>query len=176
MTRTLTAPVDDPHMWRRLAAKAHPDAGGDGELFVWLTSVKEAVCEGQPRKHAETPTREEPRHRSYGRRHTDDDPDRVSFPACTDFREATLSALRYSDNNHNIFADVLWLLADCEPRFDKRREEQRGASYRRLAAIGHIVGMDKRTRSRWYDIARSIPLSDRHAGHIISRLKRSEAA
>jgi hypothetical protein len=34
-----------------------------------------------------------------------------------------------------------------------------------------MVGMDTAARSRWYRIAESIPLSDRHAGHIIKRLK-----
>ncbi|MBA2693954.1 MAG: hypothetical protein H0U65_15925 [Rubrobacter sp.] len=176
MTRTFTKPVDDPHMWRRIAAKAHPDAGGDGELFVWLTSVKEVVCEGQPRKHTETPTREEPRRKDAGHRNADDDPDRIPYPAHTDFREATLSALRYADNHPDGYGRLLRLLEDCLPMRSKQREQERGASYKRLAAIGHMAGMDTAQRSRWYSVARSIPLSDRHAGHLLYRLKKSEAA
>ncbi len=38
-------PLDDPAMWRRLLASLHPDTGGDEELFVWATSL---------RQHAET--------------------------------------------------------------------------------------------------------------------------
>ncbi len=116
MTRTITKPPDDERAWHEVLAAFHPDRRPDKknahETFIWLMSVKEVVCGGQTREHIETPPREEPRHQDAGH----DDPDRVSFPACTDFREATLSALRYSDNNHNIFADVLWLLADCAPR------------------------------------------------------------
>lgn len=44
--RTVTQLPDNPKMWRRLVACAHPDAGGDHELFVWVTTVKEAVCGG----------------------------------------------------------------------------------------------------------------------------------
>ena len=30
-------------MWRRLLARAHPDGGGDDELFVWAKSLEELV-------------------------------------------------------------------------------------------------------------------------------------
>ena len=46
-----------------------------------------------------------------------------------------------------------------------------GASYKRLTAIGHLAGFDKTAQVRWYRIAEEIPLSDRHAAHILSRLK-----
>jgi hypothetical protein len=53
-------------------------------------------------------------------------------------------------------------------------QRRRGASYKQLAAIGHAVEMTKRERVGWYRVCESIPLSDRHAGHILSKLKRGE--
>lgn len=171
MTRTLAKPVDDPNMWRRIAAKAHPDAGGDGELFVWLTAVRDHVCEAKtnPREHVsgETPPRQA--------RDTRDD-SRIEFQAGEDFDDITLAALRCGRGNPGLYADILSLLRDCESRLDKRHEEQRGASYKRLAAVAHAVGMTKQERIGWYRVCESIPLSDRHAGHILSRLKRSRRA
>src|SRR3954453_22982387 len=42
--RTLTRPLDDASYWRRLLATVHPDRdGGDAELFVFLTGLKEHV-------------------------------------------------------------------------------------------------------------------------------------
>jgi hypothetical protein len=51
------------------------------------------------------------------------------------------------------------------------RQQQRGASYKQLAYIAHLVDMTKPERQLWYGVAESIPLSDRHAAHIISKLK-----
>jgi hypothetical protein len=31
-------------MWRRLISRAHPDAGGDHELFIWTGAVRDVVC------------------------------------------------------------------------------------------------------------------------------------
>src|SRR5215207_5778641 len=41
--RLLVALPTDRAMWRRLLARAHPDAGGDDELFVWAKSLEELV-------------------------------------------------------------------------------------------------------------------------------------
>jgi hypothetical protein len=67
--------------------------------------------------------------------------------------------------------------ADCYPveSGPLRDQQRRGASYNSLAAIGHQVGMSKAERIQWYGIAEAIPLSQRHAGHILSRLKRRAA-
>ncbi len=35
---------NDHRMWRLLLAKLHPDAGGDHELFVFASTVKDSVC------------------------------------------------------------------------------------------------------------------------------------
>jgi hypothetical protein len=72
---------------------------------------------------------------------------------------------------------LLRQVADCEPAEDEplRDQQRRGASFKSLAAIGHRVGMTKAERVQWYRIAEAIPLSQRHAGHILSRLKRRAA-
>lgn len=40
----------DRRMWRRLLASLHPDAGGDPELFLFASSVKDQVCKPDPPK------------------------------------------------------------------------------------------------------------------------------
>lgn len=39
MSRTPTLPPTEPAMWRKLLARAHPDAGGDHELFIWVCNL-----------------------------------------------------------------------------------------------------------------------------------------
>ncbi len=48
---------NDHRMWRLLLARLHPDAGGDHELFVFASTVKDSVCgkerlEDKPGNHA----------------------------------------------------------------------------------------------------------------------------
>src|SRR5215210_4301785 len=47
MTRTPTVPLDDRAMWRRLVGRAHPDAGGNHELFIWTVATRDAICGGE---------------------------------------------------------------------------------------------------------------------------------
>lgn len=43
---------NDHRMWRLLLAQLHPDAGGDHELFVFASTVKDAVCDQEtPRRN-----------------------------------------------------------------------------------------------------------------------------
>jgi hypothetical protein len=72
---------------------------------------------------------------------------------------------------------LLRQLADCHPVEDGSLGDQqrRGASYKSLAAIGHLVGMSKAERVQWYRIAEAIPLSQRHAGHILGKLEKAAA-
>jgi hypothetical protein len=70
---------------------------------------------------------------------------------------------------------VLKLLEDChevpEVAGPLYRQQHAGATYKSLAAIGHRVEMDKAARTQWYWIAESMPLSQRHAGHILAALQ-----
>jgi hypothetical protein len=34
-------------MWRRLVGRAHPDAGGTHELFIWTVATRDAICGGE---------------------------------------------------------------------------------------------------------------------------------
>lgn len=86
------------------------------------------------------------------------------------FREVTAMALRYRRGDAGgLYAELLALLADCEP--DPDGYPTSGATYRQLALIGHTVGMDYDQRRGWYDVAETIGLTHRHAGHIIARIQ-----
>ena len=170
MTRTLTKPPNDRTMWRRLKARVHPDAGGSHEDFIWVSHLEELECSGLPKAEPVTPPP-----RQSEPQPTDTKP-RVKFTPGHDFEELTNHALRIeSANEHSVYSYLLSLLADCRSLPHMHAEEQRGASYRRLAAIGHLVGMDLEERREWYALADSIPLTDRHAGHILGQLKRQAA-
>ncbi len=53
-------------------------------------------------------------------------------------------------------------------------QQRRGATYRTLAAVGHAAGMNKAGRAVWYALAEEVPLSQRHAGHILTKLKEGD--
>ncbi|MDQ4042524.1 MAG: hypothetical protein M3118_01730 [Actinomycetota bacterium] len=169
MSRTPTKPPTDTSMWRKLIARAHPDTGGDHNLFIWVSELKEYVA-GET---AEEPQHEPPRGAPNA------DSDRVPFDpvGVEDFVGLTCRALLMARDVPEKYARLLRLLDDCTEALHGAlvREQKRGASYKRLAAIGHRAGMDVRARSGWYRVAESIPLSDRHAGHILGSLKRRAA-
>ncbi len=166
MTRTLTKPTTDRSMWKKLLARTHPDSGGDHELFIWTNSVRE---------HVASETIEEPK--PAARRTANANSDRVPFESEVGFDELTYRALRAARDMPEQYARLLKLLDDCEEAHHGAlvREQHRGASYKRLAAAGHKARMTKTERVRWYRVAESIPLSDRHIGHILSKMKRQAA-
>jgi hypothetical protein len=176
MTHTPTLPTTDRSMWRRLVGRAHPDAGGDHDLFIWSMSVRDAVCSEEHR--TETPRREHQDHPSRQRKaSTSGTVDRVPFEQFSDFEILTDRALSMAEAVAEPYGYVLRQLAGCYlaeggPLYNQQCS---GASYKSLAAIGHQVGMSKAERVQWYRIAEAIPLSQRHAGHILSRLKRQAA-
>jgi hypothetical protein len=126
---------------------------------------------------ARTPT-PPPNHNRRRGASTHDDPSRVPYPPgeTSDFTALTTKAVTMAEKVGGIHGTLLEMLEDCEaPPLTTGAWEQRGASYKSLAAIGHTVGMTKAERVQWYRIAEAIPLSQRHAGHILSRLKRRAA-
>jgi hypothetical protein len=174
MTRTPTLPLDDRSMWRRLLGRAHPDAGGTHELFIWTGAVRDLVC----RSNLHSGVSPEPDVHSSRRRKdpTYEEPARVPFDPSVDFSELTRRALAMAEETAGVYGALLEMLSDCEPPpMQTGAWALRGASYKRLAAAGHMVGMTKAERSRWYRIAEAVPLSDRHVGHILGRLKRMAA-
>lgn len=164
--RTQTPAPTDTRMWRRLLKAAHPDAGGSDELFVWARELQAQVC-GELTGGAETSRRrensppEEPRwvHEEG----------RVPFPVGADFATLTASALELGMASPEPYGSVLMNLSDCTPLPSHERQQQRGASYKQLAAIAHRAGMSKGQRIEWYRFAEAIPLSARHSGHIYMR-------
>jgi hypothetical protein len=76
------------------------------------------------------------------------------------------------------FTSVLGLLSDCASQDHGRPalRQSRGATYKQLACVAHLFGMSRTQRRAWYALARAVPLSEQHAHHLITRLKRKEAA
>ena len=101
---------------------------------------------------------------------------RVPYPPgeTSDFAALTAKAVTMAEKVGGIHGTLLEMLEDCEaPPLTTGAWQQRGASYKWLAAIGHRVGMTQAERSRWYRIAEAVPLSQRHAGHILRELQRA---
>jgi hypothetical protein len=172
MTRTPTHPPDHRGMWRRLLGRADPDGGGDHELFIWTVATRDVMCNGEfggkvpGSERREQPSR--PRERS-----TSSAANRVPFDELADFELLTDRALSMAAGLTKPYGYLLRQVADCYPAEDGPLYEQqhRGATYKTLAAIGHRVGLTKAQRGRFYRICEAIPLSQRHASHILSRLK-----
>jgi hypothetical protein len=169
MTRTPTLLFDDRSMWRRLVGRSHPDAGGDHELFIWTVATRDAICGGE--LEAEIPKVERWAPSTLGTG------ERVPFDAEASLEILTDRAVAMAEAVAEPYGFLLRQVADCEPAEDEplRDQQRRGASFKSLATIAHRVGMTKAERIQWYRIAEAVPLSQRHAGHILSRLKRRAA-
>jgi hypothetical protein len=153
-------------MWRHLVGRAHPDVGGSHELFIWSVATRDAICGGEfggeiPRRERREAT-------------TSSASERIPFDQFADFEVLTDRALAMATGVAEPYGHLLRQVADCYPASEGSLYDQqhRGATYKTLAAIGHTIGMSKAERVQWYRIVESIPLSQRHAGHILSRLKR----
>lgn len=169
MISTPTVSLDSAKMWRLLIAATHPDTErGSHELCIFVQALKEYVL-SKPHEEvfAPSPPRPEPAPTA--------DPDRVPFLPDADFRVLTRRAVMLADDVPLPYRYVLRLLRDCEYLTGFEDKQRRGASYKQLAAIGHNVGMSKQQRVRWYGIAEAVPLADRHASHLLGRLKRRAA-
>jgi hypothetical protein len=175
MPRTPTLPTDDATMWRRLLARTHPDGGGDHELFIWATAVKDTVCWSDGEVHRVEPYPRRPK--SYNPPPTDA-AERVAFSPFEDFDSLTEKVLSVAEEVVEVYGRLLRLLADCYTALDGPlyQQQKRGATYKQLAAIAHAVGMTKAERSGWYRLAESLPLSQRHAGHLLGKLQHRQGA
>ena len=163
MTRTPTLPPDDKEMWRKLVALTHPDSGEDHELCIWTQNVREHVCKGVTAPWPQPKPKPKPS--------TVYEDGRVPFPSDSIFGVLTATAIERAGAVSTLYGRLLLLLGDCYATTHLPHEEQRGASYKRLAYIARLIGMSKSERIEGYRVAESIPLSDRYAGHIIKRLK-----
>jgi hypothetical protein len=169
MTRTPTLPYDDRGMWRLLISRSHPDAGGSHELFIWAVATRDAVCGGELEAEIPRVERWAPSTQGTG--------ERVPFDEDASLEILTDRAVAMAEAVAEPYGFLLRQVADCKPAEDgPLRDQQRcGASYRSLAAIGHMVCMTNAERVQWCSIAEAVPLSQRHAAHIFSRLKRRAA-
>jgi hypothetical protein len=101
---------------------------------------------------------------------------RVPLGARADFESLTEEALRAAEREPPYAGRLLRLLADCRPLPHLAQEQGRGASYDSLDLIADLAGIHDDERLRWYRAAEEIPLTDRHAHHIIDKLKRRARA
>jgi hypothetical protein len=169
-----TVAPTDRSMWRMLLKRCHPDHGGEHDLFVWLQALYEHVA-GNAIEDARTsyPRRQPPPHPTTG--------ERIDFTAAYSvagsFDELTLRAVRIGNEAGEPYRSLLRLLEGCAYSYDipLSRQQEQGATYRTLAAIAYAAGMTYDERGRWYEVCRRIPLSQRHASHILSQLKRAAA-
>ena len=166
MAHTPAPAPDDASLWRRALARAHPDAGGQHDLFIWLGSVRDHVLgslPGEVGKPSET---------------TDRIPYDPDLGYIDEFVTLTARALSVGKHAEEPFREVLGKLIDCPAHTHGRAasKQERGASFKQLAYIAHLSGFSGEERLRWYELARSIPLSEAHAGHLIARLKQEREA
>jgi hypothetical protein len=176
--QTPTLPPNDRGMWRRLVARTHPDSGGTHELFIWTMATRDVVCGGE--LGTETPRRASHEQHSRGRDTSASSAgERIPFQAKlgTQFVALKNRALAVAEEVEEPYKILLYLLVDCAEAEDGPlfKMQQQGATYRSLAAITYRAGMSKSERVRWYRVAEGIPLSQRHAGHILSQLQREAA-
>jgi hypothetical protein len=179
MTRTPTKPPTDRGMQRKLKALVHPDNRGDHELFIWTVNLIEAACLGSRNapKEVEHPAAPSPHYSS-----PEAVPARIPYDAALGFADEfvtlTLRAVSVGRHAEEPYRSVLALLIDCPADYHGRAaaKQGRGASYRQLGRIAHDAGMTPGQRRRWYDLARSIPLSEKHASHLIDRMSGRRAA
>jgi hypothetical protein len=86
------------------------------------------------------------------------------------FDEATDRALGASRTyDEEKIADLLGMLAGATYPDDPQSSE--GATYKSLAHVAHLYGLTKEQRSKWYDVAKSIPLSQAHVSYITNNVR-----
>ena len=146
MARTPTHPPTDRGMWRRLLGRAHPDAGGTHELFIWTGAVRDVMCSSSLRGAAIPEPEDHPSRRRDPS--TSAAGDRVPFDPFADLEVLTDRAVTMAAAVAEPYGYLLRQVADCYPVSDGSLHDQqpRGASYRSLATIGHRVGMTKADR------------------------------
>ena len=179
--RMLTAPLTDRGMWRKLLARAHPDAGGAHELYIWTSALRDHVCSSCAQDPDYVTRRDQggppgsPTSPGFAARV----PYEEAFGRAGSFAELTRQAVMFAESGAvgEPHASLLRLLADCYEAHDGTlyRQQMRGATYKQLAYIAHLAGMTPAERRAWYQIAERVPLSQRHAGHLVAQLQREAA-
>jgi hypothetical protein len=160
-------------MWAKLLRIAH----GDKTLYRWALALRAHVVGGEW-EGARSGARERrlpPQHKKTG--------ERLDFARGLEYGthpELVERAMRIAGDDRvpEPYAGVLTLLEDCRPVAGDivlKRQEREGASYKTLAAA-HAARMNRDQRVAFYRLAEKVPLSQRMAGHILSKLKAKPAA
>jgi len=176
MPKTVTLPVHHTGMWRKVLKRCHPDAGGEEDLFIWINNVREWVFDDRVEEAPREVRREPPRH--YPQQ-TERVPFEAAFQRFPDHESLVRYAIDLASTLEEPYSHLLLLLSDLYPAAPGdttlERAERAGASFKQLAFVGHLIGLNATQRQRLYRIAESIPLSQRCAGHLIARLKHEAA-
>jgi hypothetical protein len=166
-------PPTDPIMRRKLKALTHPDDSGDHELFTWTVNQIETACSGSPNAPTEVV---EYLYSPPGYSSREADPARILYDASLGFIDEfvvlTLRAVSVGRHAEEPYRSLVALLIDCpaDERGRAAARQERGATYGQLGRIAHDAGMTRGGRYRGYELACSIPLSEKHASHIIGRM------
>ena len=154
-------------MWRRLVSRAHPDTGGDHDLFIWTMATRDAICGGELGPEIPRPKR------------TSSSAARIPFETgtYTPFVALKNRALEIAHEVEDPYKHLLYALLDCVEAEDGPlyKMQNQGATYKSLAAIAYKSGMSQAERVQWYRICESVPISQRLAGHILSKLQKAAA-
>src|SRR5215217_5714737 len=153
MSRTLTHPPQDKTMWRKLLHRCHPDAGGDHDLFIWADALREHVA-------GELPPPQGSRSATTSQRTGAEEPTRVvfhdAFDKASSFGDLTRQAVALAAHVGEPYGRLLLLLSDCaEAAEDEQpayRQQHQGATYKQLAYVAHLAGLDRGQRTRWYKV------------------------
>jgi hypothetical protein len=181
MARTPTHPPTHPGMWRRLVSRAHPDTGGDHDLFIWTMATRDAICGGELGPEIPKRERRDDRQDDRPRRKTwsSSSAARIPFETGTyaPFVALKNRALEIAHEVEDPYKHLLYALLDCVEAEDGPlyKMQNQGATYKSLAAIAYKAGMSQAERVQWYRICESVPISQRLAGHILSKLQKAAA-
>ena len=85
--------------------------------------------------------------------------------------DLTKHAVTLADNVEKPYSPLLKMLSDCYEGAptDKAlvKTQQQGATFKQLAYAAHLADLTDMQRMEWYRVAKRVPLSQRHAGHIL---------
>jgi len=182
--------LTDASYWRRLLATCHPDKdGGDAELFLFLTGLKEHVegCAVLCSNHTGNTTQDRNSYyqdRAYGNgngerggyaREEQDTAARIPFADYpVEHIDLLRRALRIGQESAGGAENVLLLLRDYRQATSGRGQlsEQRGATYRQLKYLSVLADVEAR---EMYEVAERVPMSQAMAHWCIQTLKEGGA-
>jgi hypothetical protein len=151
---------------------------GDHSLFVWVSALRDHVAGDEAEYETSAYQRREPSEATPHYPTSGSHSERLDYSAAyqfASFEDLSARTVSMAATVGEPYGSLLRMLGSCYPAgvddVAGYRAQHVGASYRQLAYIAHLAGMTGAERSRWYRIAESVPLSQRHAGHLIKELQ-----